>query len=206
MDLLARVVIAAIIVVAVLVVAYTFVQNNVASHISGAQAADNVTLFLERNYSNAEVAVMNVTQSQYTGSWYVVASIIMNATSPCPSYFINSFDYPKFGLVPRTVNIYTSSCKIEGFSNTEPFRIYNSPVAITRAYTLNVPALRNFINTYGFQNVKVHAYFLNATKLSGLNYTNIWLVNYSATSATNNTYALLYQSNGTLLGVVNISK
>jgi hypothetical protein len=206
MDLLARVAIAAVIVVVILVAVYYFVQNNVASHISEAQAVDNVTLFLERNYSNAQVAVTNVTPSQYTGSWYVVASIVINATSPCPSYFIDSFDYPQFGFVPRTVNVYTSNCKIEGFSNNESFKIYNSPVAITRAYTLDIPALRNFIDTYGFQNVNVHTYFLNATQLSGLNYTNIWLVNYSATSAPNNTYALLYQLNGTLLGVINISK
>ncbi|MGA3021097.1 MAG: hypothetical protein ABSD68_04075 [Candidatus Micrarchaeales archaeon] len=204
MDLLARVMISAIIVVAVLVVAYYSLQKSTLSRISEQQAIENVTLFLKRNYSNAEIAVTNVTPSQYAGSWYVVASIITNATSPCPSYFINSFDYPQFGFVPRTVNVYTSHCAIKAFSNNAT--LYNSPVAITRAYTLNIPEIRNFINTYGFQNVKVNAHFLNATQSAGVNYTNVWLVNYSSTSASYNIYALLYQSNGTLLGLYNISK
>ena len=150
--------------------------------------------------------ITNVTPSQFQGSWHIVASIVTSATSPCPSYFIYSYDYPQYGFVNRTENVYTDDCVINGFTNSTNYIISSYPVAITRSYMLDVPLVKQYVGIYGFNNTVVHASYYNSTSLYGTMYNNVWLVNYSAPTASYNVYVLLTQVNGNLVTAVNESR
>ena len=206
MDLLVKTMVAAVVVVAILFVAYYAMQNTLFQHITKDQAISLITADLLGAYPGAQVNVTNATASSYAGSWHIAFSIILNATSPCPSYFAYSFDYPQFGFVYRVENTYAKNCTIYGLSSGKPFIVSSSPVAITRAYTLNVPNLRAFIAAYGFHNVTVAANFFNSTTINAVNYTHAWQVVYSSERANHSAAALLSQLNGTLLTSYNLTR
>jgi hypothetical protein len=205
MDLLVRAMLFAVIVIVVLFAVYYALQSSVFQRVTQEQAASLVTTDLQRLYPSALINITNNTPSNYSGSWHIVASVILNATSPCPSYFVYTFDYPQFGFVYRVDNTYTNNCVVYGFNSKGPFIVSSFPVALTRAYALNIPALSNFINAVGFSHVQAYAHFYNRTSVLGKNYTNVWLVSYSSTFSNNSAYALISQLNGTFLASYNAS-
>ncbi|MCL5239493.1 MAG: hypothetical protein M1286_03420 [Candidatus Marsarchaeota archaeon] len=204
MDLLARTLILAVILIAIIFGVYYALQNSVFQHVTQQQAASLVTSDLQRLYPSALINITNNTPSNYSGSWHVVASVVLNSTSVCPSYFVYTFDYPQFGFVYRVDNTYTSNCVVYGLSN-KSFIISSFPVAVTRAYTLGIPAVKAFVEGSGFSNVVTHANFFNYTDVQGSNYTNVWIVNYSSPEKNYTLYVALSQLNGTLLKTFNIS-
>ncbi len=199
MDLLARTIIIAVAVIIILFIVYYALQNTVFQHVTQQQAASLVTADLQRTYPNALINVTNNTPSNYSGSWHIVASVVLNATSVCPSYFVYTFDYPQFGFVYRVDNTYTSNCVIYGLSSAKPFILSSFPVAITRAYTLGIPSVLSFVGSAGFGNTSAHANFFTLTSVQGSNYSNIWIVNYSSARENYTVYVLLSQLNGTLI-------
>ncbi|MGC8547505.1 MAG: hypothetical protein ACP5MC_00685 [Candidatus Micrarchaeia archaeon] len=187
----------AIIVIATLV--YFLFAHVLVSKVTENQAVALVEADIQKNYPGAEIQLTNVSPSVYRGSWHVVVSVITNATTPCPNYFVYAYDYPKFGFVPTNVNNYTSSCIIYGFTTSKPFIIASFPVAIARATSLNISSVINYIKQFGYSNVSVTASFMNTTKLENRNYTGVWLVNYTAKKANYSVIAAITQLNGSLI-------
>jgi hypothetical protein len=199
MELLVRVIMFAVIAVVLLLAAYFMLSSTAIHSITKQQAETQIINDLTNKYPNSEINIINTTPSSYSGSWEVVAAIVTNSTSPCPSYFVDTFEYPQFGFVNRTQNVYTSDCTIRGYSAGQEFNIYNSPVAITRAYMLDVPNVMDYILSFGFNNVTVHASLFNSTSLHGSDYMHVWLINYSSGRAGYYVYVVLSQPNGSLL-------
>ena len=154
--------------------------------------------YLQQTNPSANVSIINVTPSQYSGSWHVFASVISNATSPCPSYSVYTYDYPAFRLVNSTNNRYTNNCQIYSLPTSGPFIISSAPIAITWAST-RVTSAENFISTQGFANVNAHANFYAKQQIYGANYTDVWVVGYASRLVAYSVYAAISQVNGTLL-------
>ncbi len=192
MGLVLRVFILAVVIV--LVVAIVRFSMQTASHpVTRAQAIANITNYVHDAYgANATVNITNVTPSQYQGSWDILAGVVTNGTSPCPSYFVLSFEYPFNTYNYRIQNNYTSNCKVNEAT------IGSVPVAIAKSYSLNNSQVRNFVNQYGYSNVIVRANRVDMQQINGVNYTNIWVVDYTAPKTSNSVQVYL-ETNGTLI-------
>jgi hypothetical protein len=148
---------------------------------------------------NANVSVISVSNSTISASsWQVVASVIYNGSKPCPTLFIDIFDYPAFGLQNYTDNLYSSggqrACVINGFSNAPSYVISSPEIAIARSYTSNNLNITSYVGTYGYNNTNVGARFLTQSSSANLTYSNAWLVRYNAPNAKYSLYAVLDQN------------
>jgi hypothetical protein len=205
MELLARAILGIVVVVVILLALFYALQSSFFQQVTKQQAESLVVADLQRTYQGSSVQVLNDTPSNYSGSWHITTSLILNSTSPCPDFFIYTFDYPQFGFVYRVQNTYTNNCVIYGLTQSKPFIISSYPVAITRSYLLGISSVSAYINSVGFGNVKVTANFFNSTSLFGSSYTNVWLVNYNSMLSNHSVSVLLTQVNGTLLTAYNTS-
>ncbi len=197
MDLFVKSAIAVVAVVAVFGVAYFLVSSGVFSQqITQSQAVALVYHDLQNSNPNAQINITNVSQSQYAGSWHILASVILNATSPCPSYSIYSFDYPKYGFVYQIENIYTNNCIIYGNSGVQT-NIGSASAAITQSYDLHIPAVETYINEYGYSSMVVYATYYKNIGYGEKNYSNMWRVNYTSPKANTTVSVLISQINGT---------
>lgn len=200
MNLLSSVILAAIILIAVLVVGYFALQHlNLGQQVTEQQAVSLVVNYIKNTQQNTVVNVTNVTPSSYPGSWHILTSVTFNATSPCPSYVAYSFDYPQYGFVYRVQNNYTSNCVIYGLQQNKTFILAAAPLAIARSYNLSVPSVVSFVNTYGFNNVVVHANYFNSIIISSQTYNGIWIVNYTAPAANYSVFTAITQVGGDLV-------
>ena len=199
MDLLLKSVIAAIIVVAILAVAYTVLKSISAKGVSESTAVSLVVNDLQRSFPGAIINVTNVSPSTYPGSWHIVLALTLNATRPCPTYEVLSYDYPIYGFVSRNVNLYTQNCVIYGFLQNKSYILAAAPVAIARSYNMSIPSVTNFVNKYGYSNINVTAAYYSKLNLLGKNYTNIWMVSYSSPLANKSINIILSQVGGNLL-------
>lgn len=207
MDIILKSTIIVVILIAIVFGGYYAInQVGLSQPITQAQAVSLVTSDLQKTIPNSVINITNVTPSQFAGSWHILASIVTNATTPCPSYFIYSFDYPKYSFVYGVVNIYTKNCVIYGLGQNKSYTISSYPAAIARSYNLNIKNVTNFVKYYGYGSVVVLANYYNKTTLLGRTYNSIWLVNYSAPSSNHSVYVLLSQFNGTALLSYNKSR
>ncbi len=196
MDILVKALIIVVIIIAFIAVVRYAVQV-APQQISQSQAIANVTHFLRQSTPIGTVInITSVTPSQYSGSWHIVAGVVINGTSPCPSYYVDSFDYPQFGFVPGNDNNYTANCIINGLNKSYVIGYY--PVAIARSYQLNLPQVKNYVQAYGYKNIQVQANQVPQKTINGVNYTNVWIVYYTAPSTTNAVQVYL-QPNGTVI-------
>ena len=207
MDLLLKtLIIAVVLVVIIAVIYYAFEKVFVPGPITEQQAATLITTYLQNNNPNALVNVTNETVSNYPGSWHVVVSLVSDPTTPCPTYIVYYFDYPKFSLVNSTNNIYTQHCEVVGYVKNQSYTIGSFPAAIILSYNSNSSAIHTFVNVSGYNNVIVHANYYPNIAINNFNYTKVWIVNYSATTNNKSVYAVLSQSNGTLYTTYNESR
>lgn len=204
MDLLSKAVIIAVVLVVIIVGAYYAFQNVFSQGVVTEQrAVALVTNYLQSHNPDAIINITNVTPSQFPGSWHIIASFINNPTTPCPTYLIYSFDYPKYGFVNRTDTIYTTNCTVYGLISGTNYTIGSYPVAIVRSYSVKDPAITSYVSIAGYNNVIVHAVYYYEFPFGGTNYTKIWLVNYSATTSNQSLYAGISQVSGSLLFTYN---
>ncbi len=217
MDLLAKVGIGAVILIiifaGVLVFRYAATRSG---PLSASQAQQVVQRDLKLAYPNATINVINVTPSTLaSGSWNVFVSQVYNATRPCPTVYLEQYDYPATGLVPSVANLYTQHCIIYGLSNTSlPYYTYliTSPeIAIAKSFNTSFPALVVYVNTYGYNSTNVYAshyqsFTPNKSVLpSGRSFSDIWLVNYTNVRAPYSEYVIL-NSSGSILFNYTISR
>jgi hypothetical protein len=201
MGLIANVFIIAVIVVAVLF-AIGYYLGGSKQQLDSAQAVAEVTKFINDSFPNSVVNITtNVTpSSSYPGSWYVQAQAVINGTKPCPSDFVYTFDVPAFSLVNNTQNVLTAGCKVYETA------IGAAPVAIAWTYSkLNISQTHSFVDAYSYKNVTVSANHFQSTVLNGINFTDVWLVTYSAPLANHTVSVVLNQSSGTAVYVFNTS-
>jgi hypothetical protein len=100
MDLLTKsIMIVVVIVIIIALLYYLIVHFGITTQVSEAEAISLVTSDIKNSHPGAVINITNVSPSQYPGSWHIIMSVIYNATSPCPSFYTYSFDYPKFGFV-----------------------------------------------------------------------------------------------------------
>ncbi len=138
MGLLSSSAIAILIIVVIFVLLYLGVKYfGIGTHVTEAQALSLVEGDVQNANPGVLINVTNVTPSQFPGSWHILMSVILNATSPCPSYYIYSFDYPKYGFVYNIENTYTSNCIVYGLMQNKSYIIASYPVAVVRAYSFN---------------------------------------------------------------------
>ena len=197
MNLMVKALVIAVVVIALAVIA-TSLFSSVQKPMSASEAISNVTKYIVTSYPGAVVNITSINASQYSGSWHIEASVIVNGTRPCPSYFVLVFDYPKYNFVSNMENNYTADCIVNGVQSGAGYAISSYPIAIAWVHRLQIPQVANFITKYGYQNVSVSARHYSSVMLGQQNYSNVWLVNYTATHANNTAEVALHQTNGTV--------
>ena len=197
------------IIVVILIVgifAFYYLQSTGAFNSGQISKSDATTLVyhdLQNSFQNSIINITNVTPSEYSGSWHIIAEVIQNATSPCPDYSVYSFDYPKYNFVYKIENTYTQNCVIYENGVNQSSIIGSYPAAITKSYDMNITLIKNFVYKYGFYNVTVHAAYLKLLNNSGKTYSNVWIINYTAPNTNISAHVLMYESNGTLIKAYN---
>ena len=206
MDLLYKVLLVIVVVIAISALVFVIFQSTVTpAKLTAAQAVKFVLRDLNQSNPNALYSVINVSNSTSRpgSSYYIVLSVVQNATKPCPSLSMESFDYPAFGLVPQQDNVFIANCNVTGLS-AAPSNISSSPeLAIVRSYSSNNTMIKNYVSTFGYGNTNVYAKFYpylneNITHL-GQSFYNVWLVHYIASNAKYSIYAVL-DSSGSIAG------
>ncbi|MDE1870971.1 MAG: hypothetical protein KGI06_01900 [Candidatus Micrarchaeota archaeon] len=204
MDLLGQVAVIVIILVVVFTAAFILTTQTQKHELTAAQAKQFVINDLKASNPSANITVINISNSSLEkGSYDIVLSIVYNATRPCPTLFIEGFDYPATGLVPSVDNLYTKNCIIYGLSNAPSYVISSPEIAIARSYNQGIGQITNYVSAYGYNNTAVTATFYpylndNQTNL-GQNFYNVWLIRYRATDANYSVYAVL-DSSGAVSG------
>ncbi|MGC8676492.1 MAG: hypothetical protein ACP5T3_03200 [Candidatus Micrarchaeia archaeon] len=202
MNLIGATLVLAVLIIIVLLLLYFVFYPAIFEKVTESQAVSLVLNDLQKN-STYTVTLDNVSASQYAGSWHIVVSVVINATSPCPGYYIYAYDYPKFGFEYTVLNNYTESCIVNGYIPGKPFRIGSYPVAIAWTTSRNISSVVSYLKTFGYANVSVRAKFYNVTKLDNKTYDKVWLVNYAAAGAKHYVNALVSGLNGTVEGIFN---
>src|SRR5271157_5012392 len=135
MELLGRVAMIALIVIAIASAAFLLSTHAISPNLTAPQAVQYVLSDMRASNPSANISVINVSPSTLKqGSWDVVLSVVYNASTPCPTLFIEGFDYPATGLVPSVDNLYTSHCVISGISIAPSYVISSPYIAIARSY------------------------------------------------------------------------
>ncbi len=201
MDLLTRVAIIAIILIAIFASAVVIYKYAISSNSTlTAQGAGKIVLNdLQLAYPNATVSILNITPSTLTQkSWNIFVSLVYNATSPCPTLYLDEYDYPATGLVPTVANLYTKNCIIYGLSQSAlPYYTYviaSPEVAIAKSYNASFPAILRYVSAYGYPNTVVHATkhsVLSGTPFTNTTFNDVWLINYTASGAPYSEYLVM---------------
>ncbi len=209
MDLILKVGLFAIIITLIFIALWFLVGPEILKpqQITQKQAVQFVIRDLYKIYPNASITIINKSKSIIeNNSWNIVVKIIKNQTKVCPTLLIMGFDYPATGLKSSIFNVYTNKCIIYGISNKNlnqySLYIISTPqIAVVRAYDLS-NNLKNYVSTYGYNNTSAYAkfYYSLNNSLTPLNktFSNIWVINLTATNAKFSQYTLL-NANGKII-------
>ncbi len=200
MELIARVGVLLVVIVAVAAAGFLLFTHSASQQgpVTKTQAESLVYNDVKLQNPNATITIVNASPSSVApNSWSITLAVVYNATRPCPTLFIEAYDYPATGFVPSTDNLYTRGCVIYGLA-TAPYYVISSPdIAVVGAYNTS-SWVQHYVSVYGYNSVTASASFYanltaSATPLN-MSYSNIWLVNFTATQATYSEYVLLGQS------------
>lgn len=204
MDLLGKVAIGVVLLIVIFSGGFLLFTHSIQNKLTSAQAVQFVLNDLKQENPNANITVINVSNSTLeAGSYNIVLSIVYNATRPCPTLFIDEFDYPATGLVPSVDNLYTKKCIVYGLSDAPSFVISSPEIAIASSYNRSVPEVIDYVSAFGYNNTNVHAKFYpylnqSATNL-GKSFYNVWFISYKATNA-NYAVDVVLDSSGAIAG------
>lgn len=206
MDLLTKVAVAVVIIILIAGAGF-LIYNAISEHatsLTAQQASQIVVRDLLLQSPSANITIINVTPSALKrGSWSVTLSVVYNATRPCPTLFIEAFDYPATGLVPSIDNLYTQRCVVYGLPTAPSYVISSPSIAMVQSYDSGFPPIADYVSTYGYNSTTVHARFFATlpSSMTPLNRTfyNAWLVNYTAKGAPHSQYVILSTS-GAIIG------
>ncbi len=197
MNLFAKVALAAIVVIVLALALFLIAIRPSSSGVTEQQAESFVVSDLMQSNSNATINIVSATPSSLkSGSWDIVVSITYNGTLACPTVMVKGFDYPALTL-SSVLDSYTSGtipCFVHGFSNVSSYFISLPSVAIAIATNASSQA-SSYVNLFGYNETHAHARYYTqlasaATPLSR-NFSNVWLVNYTASDANYSEYVVL---------------
>jgi len=200
MDLIGKVAIIVILLIVIASAGFLLFKHSTQKQFTAAQAQQVVLNDLNASQPAANITVINVSNSTLEkGSYNVVLSIVYNSTSPCPTLFIEEYDYPATGLVSSVDNLYTQHCVVSGLSNAPSYVIGSPEIAIATSYNQslahNISEVTNYVNDVGYNDVIVTAKFypsLNNTNTHlSQSYYNVWLVRYRGPSLNYSVYTVL---------------
>lgn len=203
MDLIGKVAIIVILLIVIFSAGFILFKHSVQTQFTAQQAKQVVLNDLKASNPRANITVINVSNSTLEkNSYNVVLSIVYNSTSPCPTLFIEEYDYPATGLVPSVDNLYTKNCIIFGLSNAPSYVIGSPIIAVARSYNQsvahNVTQVTNYVSDFGYNNIMTTAMFypsLNNTNTHlSQSYYNVWLIRYKAAAANYSIYTVLDSS------------
>lgn len=202
MELMAKVAIAAVILVLLFVGIVLLTKHTSPGPLTVTQAEALVVADLQSTRPNGMITLINESPSSLkANSWNFVFTVVYNGTRPCPTLFIEAFDYPATGLVPTVDNLYTSNCQFGGLNSSSLYYNYviSSPyIAIAESYRQNSTEIRNYVNRFGYNNMDVHAVYYtdieNATTPANITAHNAWVINYDAPAANYSEYVILGSS------------
>ncbi len=205
MDLLSKTIIGVVILIAIIFIVYYLQSSGVFGTytITQNQAETLVLNDLQNTFQNAVINITNVSKSQYQGSWHIIASVVLNSTSPCPDYSILSFDYPKYNFVYKVESIYTQNCIVYQKGLNQSSIIGSYPAAITKSYDANITVLDTYIKKYGFDNVTTSAIYYKHLSYNKQNYSDVWQVNYTTPKSNTTIAVILYENNGIIANTYN---
>lgn len=211
MDLLGKVAVIVVLLIVVFSAAIILTRHTGQTQLTAAQAEQFVLNDLRSSNPGANVTVLNISNSTLkAGSYNIVLSIAYNSTKPCPTLFIEEFDYPATGLVPSLDNLYTKNCTIYGLSSAPSFVISSPEIAIARSYNQNVSTIIQYVNTFGYDNTAVSAtfypYLNNTLTHQSQSYYNAWLINYDAKNANYSVYTIMYSNGSVVETYLNLTK
>ncbi len=217
MELLFKTAIA--VAVIVVIIAMLFLYWELSSRLNGAltsaQAASLIKSDILQHYPSAQVTILNVSNSSmHSGSWDILARIVYNQTTACPSVISEEFDYPATGLINQSTtysNYANGVCIVNLNTGMALEQNIISLPAFAMASPLNhsFAPLVSFIQINGFRNVYASADHVdpgvadNITSSQGSNMTfnstsALWLVNYTSHS-TGRTLHLIMDTSGSIL-------
>lgn len=164
------------------------------------KAVDFVKQQMQTEYPGASIEVINV--EPQNESWKITSKVVYGANTPCPNLTIVTYEYPQFGFVPRVENNITNNCELLSCKGIENCTIGTSEEAIIASHKLNyVSEIDNFINSFGYNNIRVDAsnyssYFENKTNTT---YQSVWVVNWTSPKANYSIRLILNQTGGKVL-------
>jgi hypothetical protein len=209
MELLSKVALVAIILIVIAVSVGVLLKHvSQPSNITASYAKNFVLTDLHQSTPSGEFTVLNV--SGGPNSWTVLVAASYNTTTPCPTYFTESFNYPSTNLAPTIDNIYISNCTVRQIPSSSGGDITLPVIAIgeatEQARSGGDPLLLNYLQTYPFGSTSVKAdlystynSILEGTRVTG---SNIWIVNYTSTDANFSVYAILNSTGYLERGVI----
>lgn len=203
MELLAKVGVIVVVLIALSSLAFILLGSSINTPLSSQQAVNLVINDMRSNSPSANISVIAVTPSELSNnSWNIVLSVVYNATRPCPTLFIEGFDYPATGFVPSVDNLYTTNCTVYGLSDAPSYVISSPYIAIARSYAQRNGTLSDYVSRFGYNNTDVRASFYanitaNMTPLNA-SLANAWLINYTARGANYSDYVVLSSSGAVL--------
>jgi hypothetical protein len=211
MDLFGKIAVLVIALIMLSALAFILFEQNAQSKMTKGDAVSFVLDYLKQRNSDSNISVVSVSPSNLTpNSWRIVVSIVSNATKPCPTVMIEECDYPAFMIAcnPEPENLYTEGCVVHGISGALSYFISMPSIAIVRSYNASGVA-RSYVSTFGYNNTFVKASYhaqLNAASTPlNRNFTNVWLINYTATNANYSNYFIM-DSSGSILANYTINK
>lgn len=203
MNLFAKVTIAIIALIIIAAVAFALLRPFSSPSVTSQQAESFVISDLKQQNPNVSISIINVSPSTLArGSWNVIVSLVYNASRACPTVLIEGYDYPAMTLLSNVYDLYTTNCRIYGISSAPSYIISLPSIAIARATNASYYA-SSYVYFFGYGNTLAHAHYLPSLNYSSTplneNFTDVWLVNYTASNANYSEYIVLSDS-GSVLG------
>ncbi len=198
MQLIEKVGIATVVIIIIALAAFLFKGNaSSKSNINATQAEQFVLSDLYQSAPYANFTLLNISKTT-NSSWYITVSATYNASTPCPTYLVESFNYPSENLAPVVNNIYASDCTVHELINNATSGINIPALAIatatTQARSGEDTALYNYLSTYTYNATHAHATFFRTNPFPSIfdQYGNdIWVVNYTASKSNYSLYVAL---------------
>lgn len=207
MNLFAKTALAIIILILVAAVLFVLLRHIPPSSVTKQEAEAFVVNDLKQSNSNVNISIINVSPSTLAkGSWNVIVSLVYNNSRACPTVLIEGYDYPAMTLLSNVYDLYSSgngasTCNIYGISSAPTYIISLPQIAVART-TIISPLASSYIDQFGYNNTFAKARYLPALNSSftplGENFSNVWLVNYTAAGANYSEYVVLSSSGGVL--------
>jgi hypothetical protein len=209
MDLFAKVTVAIVVIILIGALLFVLLQHFSSSAVTEKQAESYVISDLKQQNPNVSISIINVSPSTLAkGSWNVIVGLVYNGTRACPTVLIEGYDYPAMTLLSNIYDLYTTGCRIYGISSAPSYVISLPQIAVARATNVSSYA-SSYVYFFGYDNTIAKAHYFSALNSSSTplseNFTDVWLVNYTATNAHYSEYIVLSES-GSVLGNYSASK